>query len=186
MPTVTARSGTQEHSGLYSGPIFELDLNTTVAAWHAPSAGGAPIAWVAGFAMPSVAECARIPQMALAAGGAAHAYAIVGTWNGAAQTDTITTVAAATVTATKPFDTVTSVSGADPVAALTFETGDAYCDPPARLLWTGSGGNAVYQLEAETTMRAVARVLPAQGELVRTFRRFQATTTTLTNAHVGF
>ena len=176
----------QERSAAYSGSIKELDLNPVRVAWHAAWPGGAAINEVAGFATPNVEQCDRIPELDLAFGGAPGTYAITGLWNGAVQTDSILTVAAATVKGNLPFDAITSVVGPDPVNALALFMGDSYCDPPGRLLWTGTGGDVLYRLDGEATMRAVARTMPAQGELVRQFRRFQCITTTLANAHVGW
>jgi hypothetical protein len=150
------------------GTVQKL-INLTAATWHAAFPGGAgAIAVTTGFTNPSAAEADRIPEVALTAGGTPGAYIIVGTWNSAAQTETITTVAGDTVKGTKPFDTVTSFSGPDPGPAknVTLYAGDSYADPPARALWTGSAaGNAAVQLLGETAVKTIA--LPAYRDWPR-------------------
>ena len=103
-------------------------INATQSTWHAAFPGGAgPISVTTGFSTPSSVECDRIPELALTAGGTPGAYVITGTWNSAAQTETITTVAGSTVKGTKPFDTITSFAGPDPGVAknVTLYMGDS-------------------------------------------------------------
>jgi hypothetical protein len=168
--------------GPYSGPTTQKPISLVHSTWHAASAGGAAIAWAAGFTDPSATECDRIPELALAGGGAAGTYTITGTWSGAAQTDTITTVAGSTVKGSFPFDTITSVTGPDPAAALNIYWGDTFADPPARCMWTGNGGDIYCQLWNEAAPNTAVITLPAQGEWVRRIRRINRTTTTVTGA----
>lgn len=171
----------------HTGPLVEKLLNTAVSAWHAAWPGGAAINELvpATFTNPVATEVDRVPELALALGGAPGTYVITGTYSGSAQTDSILTVAGATVKAVKPFDTITSITGPDPVNALTLNLGDSWCDPPARCLWTGDGGTIVCQLEGQSAMMS-ARKLPSKGEWVRRIRRIQCTTTTLTEAYCGW
>ena len=168
------------------GPVTTKRLlNTATSNWHAPWAGGAPINATAGFATPSTLECDRIPELALAGGGAPGAYVLTGTYNGAAQTDTITTIAGATVKGLVPFDgPLASFVGPDPGAALTLNMGDSYCDPPPRLLETGSAdGNIVCQLKQDAAIGAAIAV-SAQSQKNWAVRRIQCTTTTLTQCYL--
>jgi hypothetical protein len=157
-----------------------------VATWRTAGAwpGGAAINEVtpANFTNPSSAEADRIPEIALAVGGTPGSYVITGTWNSAAQTDTILTVANATVKGTKPFDTITSFVGPDPVAALTLNKGDSYADPPCRFISTGSAdGNIACQLEDETAVGA-AEAVDANSLYLYNVQRVATVTTTLVGA----
>lgn len=151
--------------------IVQKDLNLAQATWHAQAAGGAAINWTGSFTDPLAAEGDRIPEVKLAAGGTPGTYVIVGTWNGAAQTESILTVANDTVKGTLPFDTVTSFSGPDPVNALDFYKGDSYADPPARMLSVGVAGDVACQLHGESAVTTKAGVLA--GDWKRRVRRVQ-------------
>lgn len=158
------------------GSVHRL-VNLTVSAWHAAFPSGGAVNVSTAFSNPSSAEADRIPELALAGGGTPGSYVITGTWNGAAQTETIgPTVAGATVKGTLPFDTVTLVTGPDPGANLTLNQGDSYADPPARALWTAGGGAVNVQLAGESSAKTVSG-LPAGIDWWRRVRRIGATGT---------
>jgi len=155
-------------------------INLAVTTWHAAFPGGAAVNVTSGFTNPSSAEADRIPELALAGGGTPGDYVITGTWNGEAQSETLTSVAGSSVKGTKPFDTITSVTGPDPVANLTLNKGDSWADPPCRYLYTGSGSaNCACQLIGESAVKTITG-LPAGLDWKRRVRRVAHTTTTLT------
>jgi hypothetical protein len=166
-----------------AGTVQKL-VNVVQSTWHAQIPGGAAVALVAGFTNPAAAQADRIPELALAAGGTAGAYVLTGTWNGAAQTETITTVAATTVKGNKPFDTITAMTGPDPVNALDIFLGDSYADPPARAFWTGAtGGNVSCQLAGETVVKTIVG-LPKDRDWPRRIRRIGHDATTITDGYL--
>lgn len=155
-----------------SGGVAQKIVNLTQSTWHAQAPGGAAIAWTSGFSIPDATEADRIPEVKLAAGGTPGAYVIVGTWNGVAQTETITSVANATVKGTLPFDTITSFTGPDPVNALDLYMGDSYADPPCRALAVNVGGDIACQLAGESSVVTKTNV-PGSGDWQRRVRRIQ-------------
>jgi hypothetical protein len=166
-----------------SGGYAQKLINTAVSTWHAVIAGGAPVAVTTAFTDPTATEADRIPELALAGGGTPGDYVITGTWNGVAQTETITTVAGATVKGDLPFDTITSLTGPDPVNNLTLNKGDSYASPPARAIWTGSTlGNISVQLASETAVQTVSNI-PAFRDWPRRAVRVGVTLTTLTSPY---
>lgn len=173
--------------GQYSGPSVQKPVNPAHGTWHAQIPGGGAVALVAGFTDPGDVYADRIPELALAGGGAPGSYVVTGTWNSLPQTETIgPTVAGATVKGNKPFDTITGMTGPDPVAALDIYHGDTFAEPPARLLYTGNGGDFFGQLSGETAMNVLALTLPAQADWCRRIVRINRTTTTITGAWLGW
>jgi len=165
--------------GPYSGPFAQKRINTTRDTWHAQIPGGGAVALTAAFTNPNALYADRIPELALAAGGTPGAYVLVGLWNGAAQTATITTVANETVKADVPFDTITGMAGPDPVNPLDIYHGDSFADPPARGVWTGvTGGDLECMLFGESAVQIVPG-LPANIDWIRTFRRIGRDNTTI-------
>ena len=179
MPRIDLHTDVNAASALEGGGVQKL-IDTALHAWHAAFPGGAAVAVTTAFTDPGTVEADRIPELALAGGGAAGSYVVTGTWNGAAQTETIgPTVAGATVKGDLPFDTITSVTGPDPVANLTLSGGDSYFDPPTRAIWTGTAnGNISVQLDGETAVKTIA--VPAYRDWPRRVRRVGVTITTLT------
>jgi hypothetical protein len=161
----------------------------TQTNWHAQWPGGAAINAVtpANFTNPDTTTyCDRVPELALAGGGTPGTYAITGTWDGKAQSDSITTVAGSTVKGKVPFDTITSVVGPDPAAALDLYHGDSYCDPPCRCLQVGGAGDIDAQLSRESTLATTHPYtrtrdsIPA-GDWQRRVRRIGRDNTTATD-----
>ncbi len=155
----------------------------TQGTWHAQIPGGGAVALTAGFTDPSAVFADRIPELALAAGGTAAAYLLTGTWNGAAQTESITTIANSTVKGNLPFDTITAMSGPDPVNALDIFHGDSFASPPCRAFWTGATGGAVAcQLQNETAVTTVLGV-PKERDWPRRIIRIERSATTITDGY---
>jgi hypothetical protein len=165
-----------------SGQAQKL-VNTTQSTWHAQMAGGGAINETSGFTNPSAAEADRIPELELTAGGTPGTYTIVGTWNGEAQTEQITTVAGSTVKGNLPFDTITSLTGPDPVQPLDIHKGDSYADPPARWFYTGAtGGNVECQLSGESAVKTITG-LPSGLDWARRITRVGHDNTTISDGY---
>ncbi len=169
---------------LSNGGAVQKLINTNVVAWHATIASGSAVDETAGFTDPPAAEADRIPQLALAGGGTPGAYTITGTYSGNSQTDEITTVAAATVKGSKPFDTITRLQGPDPGANLDLQQGDAYADPPAASLWTGAtGGVVAVQLSGEDAPKTMP-ALPANIDWKRRVLRVDIDNHAITDSYL--
>lgn len=146
----------------YLGGFAQKKINVTQSTWHAAHSGGSAVNYTSGFTDPSSAEADRIPELELTNVGTPTVgdYVLIGTWNGAAQTETITSVAGDTVKATKPFDTITSWTGPDPGSGetLTLHKGDSYASPPARAVYSGAGGDLEVQLFGESAVQTLSSV----------------------------
>lgn len=166
MPKVSLAADINKTEAL-SGGVKELKLQLVPELWHAAFAGGSGAFDVsAGFAAQNTLEADRIPELALTGGGTPGDYVITGTWNSAAQTETITTVAGATVKGTKPFDTVTNFAGPDPGGAkdVTLYMGDSYCNPASRAMSVGTAGVIACELDAESAVSPKTCHLPGDWQ----------------------
>ena len=169
-----------------TGPgVAERRVPTARTAWHASFAAGSAVNATAGFTNPDATQVPPIADRSvalnLATGGTVGAYVIVGTFDGAEVTETITTVVNAWADGDQPFDTIESIAGPDPGAVLQMMQGDAVCNPPARALYTGDGGDCAYLLSNEAPPAEAAdkqdRNLPAGVDHSRRFKRVYMSTT---------
>jgi len=153
------------------GGIAEPPVNLTPASWHAVDPGGAPVAWVAGFTDPSALEAPRIPELSLLGAGVPGAYVLIGTFDGEPQTETITTIAGATVKGDLPFDTIVSMTGPDPGDTLALWAGDTFASPVTRAASVGVVGDVACQLEYEAAVSV--KTVHNAGDWQRRIKRIE-------------
>jgi hypothetical protein len=154
------------------GARVELPIDLTRTAWASTFSGGAAVneTTPGNFTNPSADTADRIPELELAGGGTPGTYTLIGTWNSRPRTQSITTVAGATVKAALPMDTITSITGPDPGANLDLYQGDSYADPPARALATGAGGQFGSYLSGNPNL-LITRTLPGDTDHQRHVQR---------------
>ena len=186
MSTITTIPNETSRSDPNNGGVVQKPINLTRATWHAQIAGGSAVNLTTGFTAqdPVTTEADRIPELFLAAGGTPGAYVLTGTYDGAAQAETITTVANATVKGELPFDTMTSLTGPDPVNALDIYKGDSLANPVARALAVGVAGVVACRLMGETLTSSKTVVLP--GDWQRRVKRVEHSTGSTTATGLAF
>lgn len=164
----------------FDGPFSrQVPVSLTQTDWHAAISGGAPLNVTTAFVNPSASEISRVPRIITAGGGATIQVTLVGTYNGAAQTETVTCLTNSTTDATLPFDTVTSLTtDVDPVSDTTLRWGRSYFDPAPCALQVGAAGNINCRLLNNSAFSVVAGV--PIGDWRRRVRLVDPTSTTAT------